>query len=61
MRARAWAVLVACTGVTLALGGVAPARPNGLAVDSSAAQRQASIDTAYALAVERDGQMSSPA
>ena len=57
MRARRSAVLLACIGVALALGSVAPARPNGLAVDSSVAHAPSSIDTAYAVATERDGKV----
>jgi uncharacterized delta-60 repeat protein len=57
MRARAAAVLLACIGVALALGSVAPARPNGLAVDSSVARAPSSVDTAYAVATERDGKV----
>jgi uncharacterized delta-60 repeat protein len=43
--------------VTVALGSVAPARPSGLARDSSAARAPSSIDNAYALAVARDGKL----
>jgi uncharacterized delta-60 repeat protein len=50
-------VLLACIGVALALGSVAPARPNGLAGDSSVARAPSSIDTAYAVATERDGKV----
>jgi uncharacterized delta-60 repeat protein len=57
MRARNSAVLLACIGIALELGSVAPARPNGLAVDSVGGRRPSSIDTAYALATEPDGKL----
>jgi hypothetical protein len=57
MRKRGSAVLLACSGCALALGSVAPAHPDGLAVDSSSARVPASIDTAYAVATEQDGKV----
>jgi uncharacterized delta-60 repeat protein len=55
--ARGTALLLSCISVTLTLGSVAPARPNRLAVDASAARAPSSIDNAYALAAERDGKL----
>jgi uncharacterized delta-60 repeat protein len=47
--------LLAFIGLALALGSVAPARPNGLAVDSIGGRGPSSIDWGLALAVGRDG------
>jgi uncharacterized delta-60 repeat protein len=57
VRTRGSTGLLACISVTLALGSVAPAHPNGLTLDSSARGAPSSIDTAYALATERDGKV----